>query len=286
MPYPKDKNVETVDSSSNTENTLAEVVEQYTNTVVPMENTKLNDPHLSPFDSENGKKMELWLQYLNETCRKHNKNEADFRRSYRWVTYPIQTVNDSQIPKYTYTEWLTVATKLLKIQESSPEQNTVRNNEPPMRTRPNFSPRQQPTFVPRPQNSFFSPSFQNFSRSRPNNFLNPHSNTFVNQGFRPNHNAQFQNGLPSSPCRICTRQDPVCQQRTVQSSGASVMVWAVCSWRDMGPLIRLETTLTGDRYLSILPDHLHSFMSIVHSDGLGQFQQDTATPHASRVATK
>ncbi|GBM10248.1 hypothetical protein AVEN_177510-1 [Araneus ventricosus] len=27
-------------------------------------------------------------------------------------------------------------------------------------------------------------------------------------------------------------------------------------------------------------------MSIVHSDGLGQFQQDNTTPHASRVATK
>ncbi|GBN64885.1 hypothetical protein AVEN_7505-1 [Araneus ventricosus] len=26
------------------------------------------------------------------------------------------------------------------------------------------------------------------------------------------------------------------------------MVWDVCSWRDMGPLIRLETTLTGDRH--------------------------------------
>ncbi|GBL75577.1 hypothetical protein AVEN_154910-1 [Araneus ventricosus] len=51
------------------------------------------------------------------------------------------------------------------------------------------------------------------------------------------------------------------------------MVWDVCSWRDMGPLIRLETALTSDRYLSLLSDHLHSFMSIVHSDGLGQFQQ-------------
>ncbi|GBM93664.1 hypothetical protein AVEN_132447-1 [Araneus ventricosus] len=67
---------------------------------------------------------------------------------------------------------------------------------------------------------------------------------------------------------------------TVQSGGASVMVWDVCSWRDMGPLIRLETTLTGDRYLSTLSDHLHSFMAIVNSDGLGQFQQDNATPHA------
>ncbi|GBM95790.1 hypothetical protein AVEN_90597-1 [Araneus ventricosus] len=64
------------------------------------------------------------------------------------------------------------------------------------------------------------------------------------------------------------------------------MVWDVCSWRDMGPLICLETTLTVDRYLSNLSDHLHSFMSIVHSDGLGQFQKDKATPHTSRVATK
>ncbi|GBM68857.1 hypothetical protein AVEN_261830-1 [Araneus ventricosus] len=64
------------------------------------------------------------------------------------------------------------------------------------------------------------------------------------------------------------------------------MVWDVCNWRDVGPLIRLETTLTGGRYLSILSDHLHSFMSIVHSDELGQFKQDNATPHASRVATK
>ncbi|GBO44341.1 hypothetical protein AVEN_201725-1 [Araneus ventricosus] len=54
----------------------------------------------------------------------------------------------------------------------------------------------------------------------------------------------------------------------------------------MGLLIRLETSLTGERYLSILSDHLHSFMYIVHSDGLGRFQQDNATPHAWRIATK
>ncbi|GBM91650.1 hypothetical protein AVEN_107756-1 [Araneus ventricosus] len=80
--------------------------------------------------------------------------------------------------------------------------------------------------------------------------------------------------------------DSVCQQGTIQSGGDSVMVWDVCSWRDMGPLICLETTLPGDRYLSILSDHLHSFMPIVQFDEFGQFQQDHATPHASRVATK
>ncbi|GBN20775.1 hypothetical protein AVEN_109182-1 [Araneus ventricosus] len=79
---------------------------------------------------------------------------------------------------------------------------------------------------------------------------------------------------------------PCLSTGTIQSGGASVIIWDVCSWSDMGPLIRLETTLTGDRYLRILSDHLYTFMSIVHSDGLGQFQRDNATSHASRVATK
>ncbi|GBN42675.1 hypothetical protein AVEN_162130-1 [Araneus ventricosus] len=64
------------------------------------------------------------------------------------------------------------------------------------------------------------------------------------------------------------------------------MVWDVCSWRDTGPPISLETILTGGKYLRILSDRLHSFMSIVHSDGLEQFQQNNATPQASRVASK
>ncbi|GFT30078.1 transposable element Tcb2 transposase [Trichonephila clavipes] len=42
--------------------------------------------------------------------------------------------------------------------------------------------------------------------------------------------------------------DTTCQQGTVQADEGSVMVWSVCSWRDMGPLIHLYTTLTGDRH--------------------------------------
>ncbi|GFV19082.1 transposable element tcb2 transposase [Trichonephila clavipes] len=61
---------------------------------------------------------------------------------------------------------------------------------------------------------------------------------------------------------------------------------AVCNWRDMRPLIRLDMTLTDDKYVNILPDLLHPFMSIVHSDGLGEFQQDNATPHTSIIATE
>lgn len=71
-----------------------------------------------------------------------------------------------------------------------------------------------------------------------------------------------------------------CQQGTFQAAGDSVMVWGVCSWRDMGPLIRL---VTGDGYVSILSNHLHPFLSILNSGGLGQFQLVNATPHISRV---
>ncbi|GFV37626.1 DDE_3 domain-containing protein [Trichonephila clavipes] len=53
----------------------------------------------------------------------------------------------------------------------------------------------------------------------------------------------------------------------------------------MGPLIHLDMTLTSDRYVSSLPDHLHPFVPIVFSDGLGQFQKDDTTPHMSRIAT-
>ncbi|GBN35466.1 hypothetical protein AVEN_185696-1 [Araneus ventricosus] len=66
---------------------------------------------------------------------------------------------------------------------------------------------------------------------------------------------------------LINRTTPVCQLGTVQFGGASVIVWDVCSWHDMGPLIRLESTLTGDRYLSILPDHLpHSCPLCIPTD--------------------
>ncbi|GFX91826.1 transposable element Tcb1 transposase [Trichonephila clavipes] len=73
---------------------------------------------------------------------------------------------------------------------------------------------------------------------------------------------------------------------TIQVGRGSVMVWGLCSWLDMRPLIRLDTTLVDDRYVSILSDHMHSFMSIVHSNGLGEFQQDSATPHTSKISTE
>lgn len=79
--------------------------------------------------------------------------------------------------------------------------------------------------------------------------------------------------------------DPACSQEISPSGAASVMAWGTYKFRDIGALIRLVTTLTSGRYVSILFDYLNLFMSIVHFDIFGQFQQDDATPHTSRFAT-
>ena len=64
------------------------------------------------------------------------------------------------------------------------------------------------------------------------------------------------------------------------------MVWGVCIWSDMGHLMYLDTTLTGDTYVRILADHMHTFMSIVQSHELEYFQQDNATSHTSKIAAE
>ncbi|GFV68453.1 transposable element Tcb2 transposase [Trichonephila clavipes] len=102
--------------------------------------------------------------------------------------------------------------------------------------------------------------------------------------------SRFQSNRPDGRVRVWRQfhesLDPMCQQGTVQAGGGSEMVWGVCSWPNMGSLMRLETTLTSDWYVSILSDHLHPFMSIVHSDGLGEFQQDHVTPRTSGIASE
>jgi len=56
------------------------------------------------------------------------------------------------------------------------------------------------------------------------------------------------------------------------------MVWGVYSWIDVGPLIRQDTTLTGDTYIRIQVDHLHPLMSIMHTDDLGNSSRTMKHP--------
>ncbi|GFT32956.1 uncharacterized protein TNCV_149421 [Trichonephila clavipes] len=105
----------------------------------------------------------------------------------------LMTVNPPTSP----TEWLMVATRLMKPQAPKPEQNTFRQNVP-------IRPRQN-TFVP--QNHYsVRPNFHNFNRMRPQHLQNQLAHNFNNRGFRPNHHTHFQHGLPPYPCKICTQQ--------------------------------------------------------------------------------
>lgn len=77
--------------------------------------------------------------------------------------------------------------------------------------------------------------------------------------------------------------DPACQQETIQGGSASVMMWGVFSHLALEPLIRLQTSLTGGHYVSILGGHLHPFMTCMHSDGCSLFQNDNAPEHMTTV---
>ncbi|KAF8794882.1 hypothetical protein HNY73_002798 [Argiope bruennichi] len=99
----------------------------------------------------------------------------------------------------TPTEWPTITTKLLKLEESS-EPNPGRYNETRIRVRQPapFTPRH--TFNYRFQNSFIPRAHTNF-RQNYQNSIRPRPNNFNNYG----HNLHYQQRLPSSPCRICTQ---------------------------------------------------------------------------------
>lgn len=78
--------------------------------------------------------------------------------------------------------------------------------------------------------------------------------------------------------------DPTCQEGTILSGGACVIVWG--SWCNTGSLVRLEFTLTGGRFVSILSDHLYPLMFIVHYDAFKQFQEENESHHITRVSTE
>ncbi|GFY32291.1 hypothetical protein TNCV_3557991 [Trichonephila clavipes] len=70
--------------------------------------------------------------------------------------------------------------------------------------------------------------------------------------------------------------------------GGSVMLWGESSWREMGPLIRLDMTLTGDRYVGFLSDHLHPFhFALRRTWGTSAGQCDTShIQNCSRLAPR
>ncbi len=66
---------------------------------------------------------------------------------------------------------------------------------------------------------------------------------------------------------ICRKEhesmDPSCLVSTVQAADG-VMVWGIFSWHTLGPLVPFEYRLNATVYLSIVADHVHSFMTTVY----------------------
>ncbi len=79
--------------------------------------------------------------------------------------------------------------------------------------------------------------------------------------------------------------DPSCLVSTVQAGGGGVMVWGIFSWHTLGLLVPIEHHLNATDNLSIVADHVHPFMTTVHTSSDGYFQQDNAPCHKAQILT-
>ncbi len=61
------------------------------------------------------------------------------------------------------------------------------------------------------------------------------------------------------------------------------MVWGIFYWHTLGPLAPIEHRLITTAYLSIVADHVHSFMTTVYTSSYNYFQQDNAPCHKAQI---
>jgi len=55
------------------------------------------------------------------------------------------------------------------------------------------------------------------------------------------------------------------------------------SWHTLGPLEPIGHCLNATAYLSIVFDHVHSFIATIYPSSDGYFQQDNAPCHKARI---
>ncbi|KAK3519048.1 hypothetical protein QTP70_016372 [Hemibagrus guttatus] len=89
--------------------------------------------------------------------------------------------------------------------------------------------------------------------------------------------------------RVCARllpgehMAPGCTMGRRRAGGGSVMLWAMFCWETLGPAVHVDVTLTRSTYLSIVADHVHSFMETLFPDGCVLYQQDNAPCHKAEM---
>ncbi|GFW64476.1 uncharacterized protein TNCV_813111 [Trichonephila clavipes] len=113
--------------------------EQTNLAVISNTNQTLNEPYIVPFDSENGMLIEAWLDYFNNACKLRLSPQLILEGLTDGMPTSIKQLMTAN-PPTSPTEWLMVATRLMKTQAPKPEQNTFRQNVP-------IRPRQN-TFAP------------------------------------------------------------------------------------------------------------------------------------------
>lgn len=78
--------------------------------------------------------------------------------------------------------------------------------------------------------------------------------------------------------------DPVFQERKIQGwRQCFAVMWSVFSWHALYPLIYLQTSMNGGCYVSIFADHLHPFMTCMHSAESGFIHHDNALVHGHQI---
>ncbi len=77
--------------------------------------------------------------------------------------------------------------------------------------------------------------------------------------------------------------DPSCLVSRVQDAAGGVMVWGIFSWHTLGHLVPNEHCLNTTVYLSIVADHVNSFMTTVYPCSDGYLQQGNAPSHKAQI---
>jgi transposase len=79
---------------------------------------------------------------------------------------------------------------------------------------------------------------------------------------------------------------PECLKKTLKFGGGKIQVWGCFSYHEVGPLKRIEGTLTGPKYRQILKTHMAPFLRKLKKDKNTEFifQHDNDPKHTSKVA--
>ncbi|XP_055930721.1 uncharacterized protein LOC129960966 [Argiope bruennichi] len=152
------------------------------------------------FDSKNSKLVDYFHQKLNYGRQLGFVPQLILEGLTDGLPTQLKQLVSIKAPN-TPTEWFTITTKLLKMEDSS-EPNPGMCNETKIiiRQPAPFTPRHN--FNYKFQNSFTSQAPNNF-RQNYHNSIRPCPNNYNNYS----HNLHFQQRLPSSPCRMCTEID-------------------------------------------------------------------------------